>query len=221
MKAKANHPDLSGLVQNIKKCLADVPELVHCWRFLTGVVYALNQYYQITNRYPFTKVADENEYIQETDDVLTSILDNQPPKESWLRGFYYNAALMRLDAAYERLFKAYLDGNLIKKEERKCTSCGKDKIDGPYMYKKIRDDFSSLFPEKEYQESNFGKVRGEVNSLKHYVGGADLTEREQPELLHRALTELVAFLMDSIVSKELFKKFSEKGIIVGRKTSRK
>lgn len=218
---KANHPYLSGLVQNIKKCLADVPELVHCWRFLTGVVYALNQYYQITNRYPSTKDADENEYIQETDDVLSSILDNQPPKESWLKGFYYNAALMRLDAAYERIFKAYLDGNLINKEERKCTSCGKgkDKIDGPYMYEKIRDDFSSLFLEKEYQESNFGKVRGEVNSLKHYVGGADLTEREQPELLHRALTELVAFLREPKVTEELVKKFSGKGIIVGRKTS--
>lgn len=221
MKTNANHPDLSDLVQNIKKCLANVPELVHCWRFLTGAVYALNQYYQITNRYPPSKVNDENKYIQETDDVLTSILDNQPPKESWLRGFYYNAALMRLDAAYERLFKACLDGNLIKKEERKCTTCGKDKIDGHYMYKKIRDDFSSLFPEKEYQKSNFGKVRHEVNSLKHYEGGADLTEREKPELLHRALTELVAFLRDPKVTEELVKKFSGKGIVVGRKQSHK
>ncbi len=52
-------------------------------------------------------------------------------------------------------------------------------------------------------------------------GGADFTEREQPELLHRALTELIAFLRDPKVTEELVKKFSGKGIIVGRETSHK
>jgi len=74
MNSKENHPDLSEVVQSIKKSLSDIPELVHSWRFLAGVVYALNQYYQVTDHYLTTKIADEKEYIQETDDVLSHIL---------------------------------------------------------------------------------------------------------------------------------------------------
>lgn len=221
MNSKENYCDLLEVVQSIKKSLSDVPELVHTWRFLAGVAYALNQYYQITYHYPPTKIADENEYIQETDDVLSHILEKEHPNRNWLRGFYYNASVMRLDACYERIFKAYLGISLNNKEESKCSSRGKNKIDGPYLYKKIRHDFSSLFSEEQYQKSNFGKVRHEVNSLKHCEGGADLAEREQPELFHRALTELVAFLRVQKVAEELVKKFSGKGIVIGRKTSHK
>jgi len=221
MNSKENHPNLLGAVQSIKECLSDVPELVHTWRFLAGVVYALNQYYQVTDYYPDTTIDDEKEYIEETDGILSNILEKEYPNRNWLRGFYYNAGLMRLDACYERIFKAYLDSSLDNKKESKCPSCGKSKIDGPYLYKKIRCNFSSFFSEEKYEESNFGKVRYGVNSLKHYVGGAPFAKREQPELLHSALTELVAFLRDPRVIDELAKKFSGKRIIVGRKTSDK
>ena len=197
---KDKKQELSDVLNIIKKCLANCPELVHCWRFLTGVVYALDEYYQIVNVIASTKMK-EQEYIQEADNVLTSILNNQTPTENWLRGFYYNAALMRLDAAYERFFKAFI---------------GKQGIDGPKLYKEIRNKLSSLFLIKKYEDSNFGKVRHEVNSLKHYVGGADLMEREKPEILQQALNELVALLNDPIVIMAL-NKFSEKGIITGRK----
>ena len=219
MQSKENHPALSNLVQSIKKSFSDIPGLVHSWRFLAGVVYALEQYYQIADHYPPTMITDEKEYIRETDDVLAHILEKYYENRNWARGFYYNAAVMRLDACYERIFKAYL-GSFNNEEESKCLMCGRNKIDGPFLYKKISRDFSLLFSEKQYENSNFGKIRKEVNSLKHYEGGADLTEREQPELLHRALVELVAFITDPKVTEELNRKFS-KGIIVGRKTSNK
>ena len=213
MKNKGH--DLSGSLQIIKKCLADFPELVHCWRFLTGVVYALEQYYQLCKYQPSTvQISDEREYVAQTDNVLTSILNSQIPSVSWLRGLYYNAALMRLDAAYERFFKSYLEGKYNEKEN--CSLCRRSQIDGPLLYGKIRKEFGSLFPEMKCEDSNFGKVRRAVNSLKHFVGGADLTEREQPDVMYRALIDLVAFLSDPRVIKEL-KKFSGKGIIAGRK----
>lgn len=221
MNSKENHPNLSEAVQSIKKSLSDAPELVHYWRFLAGVVYALNQYYQVIDHYPTLMIADEKEYIPETHDVLSHILKKEHPNKNWLRGFYYNAGVTRLDACYERIFKAYLGSSLNDKEESKCPSCGKNKIDGPYLYKKIRHDFSSLFLEEQYEKSNFGKVRHEVNSLKHYEGGADLAEREQPKLLQRALDELVTFLIDPKVTEVLVEKFSGKGVIVGRKTNQK
>lgn len=204
--------DLSGSAQIIKKCLEDIPELVHCWRFLAGVVFALRQYTEISCNSSAT-ISDENIYINETEDILTFILNNETPKENWQKGFYYNAALMRLDAAYERFFKAYLEGKYG--ENNKCSKCGRNKIDGRYLYGEIRKRFSTLFTEK-YETSNFNKVRRAVNSLKHYVGGADVVEREQPHVLYRALAELVDFLRDPTAIKEL-KKFSGKGIIAGRK----
>lgn len=201
MSSTENHTDLLDVVQSIKKSISDVPELVHSWRFLSGVVYALNQYYQVTNHCPATKIDDGN-IIQETDDVLSRISEKEQPSRNWLRGFYYNAGIMRLDACYERIFKAYLG-----REE--------NKINGPDLYENIRQDFSLLFPE-EYKESNFGKIRHEVNSLKHFMGGADSAEREQPELLYRALTELVAFIKIPKVTEEFKKKFAGGGIIEGR-----
>lgn len=203
-----NH-DLTGLTQNIEKSLADFPELVHSWRFLAGVLYALRQYAEIHS----PAISNEQQYIKETDDVLTSMLNKQTPKESWQKGFYYNAALMRLDAAYERFFKTYLHGKYDEKS--KCITCGRNKIDGKYLYTEIRKEFSNLFPEELYEKSNFYKVRRAVNSLKHYIGGADVTEREQPEILEGALNELVMFLRDPLVIKEL-KKFSGQGILAGR-----
>lgn len=205
--------DLIGLTQEIKNNLVDFRALLHCWRFLAGVVYALDQYNQIANVCPLATLSDD-EYIQEADNVFASILTNKLPPENWLRGFYYNAALMRLDAAYERFFKAYLDGKCNL--NLKCTECDKNKTDGPYLYAEIRKEFSSLFPEKKFEDSNFWKVRHEVNSLKHYIGGANLAEREQPAILRQALDELVAFLNDPTVRKELAK-FSGSEPITGRK----
>jgi hypothetical protein len=211
MNRQGNHEDLSAVVEAIKKTLTDIPGLVHSWRFLAGVVYALNQYYQMNVQCPSANIADECEYVSETDDVLSHILEKGHPNPNWVRGFYYNAAVMRLDACYERIFKAYLD----LREQIKCSCCEKNLIDGPYLYERIKNEFGSLFS-LTYEESNFGKVRHEVNSLKHFEGGADREERELPELLHRSLAELVSFLRDPKVNNKLIEKFSEKEIIVGR-----
>jgi hypothetical protein len=220
MISKGSHCDLSSVAETIRTQLSAVPELVHFWRFLAGVLYALSRHDKLADSYSSTNVPSANEYIQETNELLSSILEKRPPNRGWLKGFYYNAALMRLDACYERSFRAYLDSSL-KKRDGKCPSCGKDKIDGPYLYEKIRNDFGSLFPEKAYEKSNFGRVRHEVNGLKHYEGGAEITEREQSAVLHAALTELTAFLKHQKLTEGLIKKFSGKGIVVGRKTNHK
>jgi len=205
MNSKNDHFNLLELANNLKKRLSDVPELVHEWRFLSGVVYALDKYNQISDHSQAKNSVDKKAYIGETEDVISSILKKQEPPVGWLRGFYYNAALMRLDATYERFFKAYLDGKYNEHEE--CPKSKKSKLDGPVMYEKIRKEFSSLFQEEKYEDSNFHKVRTTVNNLKHDIGGADPMKREQPEVLHRALTELLDFLMEPRVREE-FKKFS-------------
>ena len=202
MNSKDSHPDLSAVAENIQLLLSDVPELVHSWRFLAGVVYALDQYYQLADCSPRPELAEEV-YVEETREVLSFIKKGQIPAENWLRAFFYNAAAMRLNAAYERFFKACLPGDLSDKK-------------GPELYREIRRRFPSSFQCERYEDSLFGQIRREVNSLKHYPGGADPSQREQPDILHRALTELVAFLDRQEVANELKNTFSGREAIAGR-----
>ena len=132
MNSKDSHPDPSAVAENVHLLLSNVPELVHSWRFLAGAVYALDQYYQLVDRFPSLELAEEG-YIAETRKVLSFIKKGQIPAENWLRAFFYNAAAMRLDAAYERFFKACLPGNLSAEE-------------GPRLYQEIRKRFPSSFP---------------------------------------------------------------------------
>lgn len=213
MNSEETYSDLSEEVLSIEKSLSDVGELVHSWRFLTGVVYALNQYHLVANQCPPGKTENEEAYIQETHKILSRVLGRPYPYDRWLRGFYYNAALMRLDACYERLFRAYLRDKL---GERKCPKCKKPEIDGQELYKQIRNEFSSLFT-KNFDDSSFGKVRREVNSLKHLVGGADPAQREKPKLLYSALKELIDFIRNPDVVKKLKENFSGRRVIAGRK----
>lgn len=201
------HSDLFAVVDSIQILLSKVPQLAHSWRFLTGAVFALVKYHQLADCSPRPDLSEE-EYVQETGKILTQIKEGESPVGNWLRGFFYNAALMRLDAAYERFLKA-------------CLSPGSEKDKGPDLYRKITKRFPSSFSGKQYQESLFGEVRHEVNSLKHFPGGADPTERDQPDRLHRALTELVAFLEMPEVTDELRKNFSGSGIVAGRGKKRK
>ncbi len=191
--------DLSDDLQHL---LTEVPELVHSWRFLTGVVYALQQYYQIVDRCPRQNLPDK-EYIEETTKVLSLIKEERLPDDNWLRGFFYNAAVMRLHAAYERFFKVYLSPDF-------------DEQHGDVLYKEIQKKFPSSFPKGRYEDSLFGEIGHEVNSLKHFPGGVDLLEREQPDLLHQGLTKLVAFLKLPDVVNELQTKFKGRGTVAGR-----
>lgn len=192
----------SDVSENFQRLVANVPELVHSWRFLAGVLYALDQYYQIADRSPRPELTDER-YLEETMELLSCIKEGQFPAENWLRAFFYNAAVMRLDAAYERFFRA-------------CLSEGSKNMKGPKLYKKIRMKFPSCFPYEEFKDSPFGQIRKEVNSLKHDPGGADASQRELPDVLHSAMKELVAFLGTPGVIIELQKTYSTKGVVVDK-----
>ena len=215
MSSEEKYPDLSKKILSLEKSLSNVPKLVHSWRFLAGVVFALNEYHRVANDCPPRETKDEEAYIEETRTILPRVLERPYPSDDWLRGFYYNAALMRLDACYERLFKAYLVDKLHDSE--KCLEC-KKKIDGPYLYRKIREDFKSLFPVEEFEKSNFGVIRQEVNDLKHFPGGAERFRREQPRRLESALDELMTFIRNRKVINKLKKNFPGKGVIDGRKS---
>lgn len=155
------------------------------------MVYAVNRYHHISDSCMAIKVSDEDAYIKDTKDVLSNILilEKEHPNSNWLKGFYYNAAIMRVDTCYERLFRAYLET---------------EKGDGPDLYEDIQGSLSHLFPIESYKDSNFGKVRKRiVNCLKHDVHGVKIKDRENVELLESALKELLAFCSDATLTNRL------------------
>ena len=147
------------------------PDHFHLWRFLAGALYAYSRYCAAG-----TEVGERTDafYRAEARTVLEALRHNVDPPGTWQRGFFYNAAIMRLDAAWERSLQILLN-----------QSRGK----GPALYEALQSQVESLPP---YEESAFRAVRREVNALKHQPKGAPEGLRENPMAIKNGITVLLA-----------------------------
>jgi hypothetical protein len=146
------------------------PDLIHAWRFAVSAVWALENYYRLR---------ELPESADRPDDYLADTLENIGRLERldgftthWERGFWYNAAIMRLDALWERLFKAM----------------------GPttndLLYQRVKAVCPEALPDS-WEQSSFFRIREVVNSLKHEPTGADAAIREQQQLPFEMLRDLL------------------------------
>ena|SRR5215471_9151118 len=166
-----NEETATGLSQFVDSDAAHV----HLSRFIAGVMYALEEYERLATIVPKHKQTDSF-YCNELKHLLSAIQDRKAPPPNWLRGFFYNAAVMRLDAAWERSLKIILKtkkGNLRE------------------LYKKLRRRNPTL---PEYDDSICKRVRKEVNDLKHQDKGPSEDTRENPAILREALKQLLDLL---------------------------
>jgi len=152
-------------------------EHIHLGRFIGGVVYALEEYDRLALVAPKEPKSDKF-YSDEVQNLLSSIQGGVNPPANWLRGFFYNAAVMRLDAAWERSIRVILRDN-------------NKKSNGPGLYKKLCRSEPAL---SEYNDSMFKRVRKEVNALKHEHQGPSVDIRENPEVLREGLEQLLGLL---------------------------
>lgn len=163
-------------ISTLENLISNSPEHIHLWRFIAGAVFALQTYDNLAERWSKSEQSDEF-YAQEALDVLSSLRSNTTPSANWQRGFFYNAAVMRLDAAWERSLRIILaepnDG------------------DGPGLYERLRSMEAGM---AAYDDSRFSRVRKEVNGLKHQVQGAREAIREQPEILRGCLQDLLVLI---------------------------
>ena len=158
-------------------------ERIHLGRFISGVVYALQQYERLAIAAP--KKTQSNEFYQnELMGLLIALQGGVAPPSNWLRGFFYNAAIMRLDAAWERSLLVVL----------RDTS---KKANGPELYKKLCQSEPTL---PDYDNSIFKQVRREVNALKHNDEGPSEDIREEPAILRKGLEELLSLLKRRVIS---------------------
>lgn len=150
------------------------PKNVHLYRFIGGVLYALEEYDRLATTAP--KLAQSDRLYS---DELTHLLkDFSAPPPNWLRGFFYNAAVMRLDAAWERALRVLLNDT---------TTQGNLKS----LYDKLPKADLSL---PEYNNAICNTVRLEVNALKHTDTGPSEAMREKPEVLQDGLKQLLDLL---------------------------
>jgi hypothetical protein len=151
-------------------------EHVHLSRLVAGVAYALEEYDRLVDIAP--KLDRPNEfYAREALQVLDALRTAANPPANWLRGFFYNAAVMRLDAAWERSLRVVLQD--------------KTKANGPALYNLLRQSEPTI---PQYDDSIFKRVRVEVNHLKHRDEGPPQETREQPEIVRQGLQQLLALL---------------------------
>jgi len=93
--------EIAERIQNLAK---KSPKLTHEYRFLAGAVYALGEAEKLNHKNR-SDHRDPRQHVDELEEVLDLIGKGMPPTKQWLAGFYYNGAIMRIDAIYDRLKK--------------------------------------------------------------------------------------------------------------------
>jgi len=152
-------------------------EQLHLSRFIAGVIYALEEYERLTIISP-KRLQTDQFFSEELQNLLNSIESTLPPP-NWLRGFFYNAAIMRLDAVWERTLRIILIDDRFE-------------VDGSDLYERV-------FVNQKYYGSIFHHMRTEVNHLKHRFGGLPNAVRENPTVLRDGLTELLSLVKQRLI----------------------
>lgn len=191
---------LRRILEDLRKIQKKYPDLIHSWRFAVASVYALHHYYAAAERAPQRR-GNESKYVAKTQALITALLENQPPDSDWERGLWFNSAIMRLDAFWERIFKLLLPVGVDCK--------------GPTLYLLVQQSLKKPMT-ISYKESSFGKIRAKVNQLKHEPGGVSPDAREDPDLPLQALEDMLHVLRDEMARKKL-RTFKSGRVLAGRR----
>ena len=166
------------MTKGLAQFIGSDPTHVHLGRFIAGVIYALQEYDHLVAATPKQRQTDLF-YSNELQQLLSGFQTSTPPPRNWLRGFFYNAAAMRLDAAWERSLR------VILKDTTKKGNLST-------LYNTLRrSDEPTL---AEFDKSSCKRVRDEVNDLKHRDQGPADDIREDSEILREGLKELLDLL---------------------------
>ena len=187
------------LLSEVEALVNRYPRLVHTWRFATSAVWALDHYYAAHAQAKSGTIREDN-YVRDTKDNIGKLVQRQAVSLDWERGFWYNAAIMRFDALWERIFKLFLPPGV--------------KFGGPRLYLFVEERRATQDRPK-YEESSFGRIRQIVNQLKHEPGGAKPDIREIPELPLQVMRDLLAVLKDPHLQVDLVP-FKQGHVLAGR-----
>ena len=178
---------LKHFLREIRGLLDDYPRLTHTWRFMASAVWAIGHYYAADAVQPPRDIA-EDAYVEDTKTNIAALIEDKAVSQDWERGFWFNSAIMRLDALWERLFKLFVPQGV---------NCN-----GPSLYALVQARMATRCTHT-YEDSSFGRVRQIVNQLKHETGGAHPNIRENRELPMRTVEDLLVVIRDKALSASL------------------
>ncbi|MBI2749402.1 MAG: hypothetical protein HYX43_08730 [Burkholderiales bacterium] len=180
-------PVLLSFLTELRLLVEQYPRLTHTWRFATSAVWAIDHYHAAYAAHPPTKAISEESFVKDTLENIDALASHNPVSLDWERGFWFNAAIMRLDALWERVFKLFLPPGVDRR--------------GPSLYKLIQARSATL--RLPYERSSFGQVRKIVNQLKHEPGGAGSSIREQLDLPVQLLKDFLGLINEPAFRAEL------------------
>lgn len=95
-------PGTERLLGRVKELSKSYPALAHELRFAVGAIWALNQASKNHKDRASYAERDRKGHLDELQEVIKAIQQGEQPTPKWMAGFYYNAAIMRIDACRER-----------------------------------------------------------------------------------------------------------------------
>jgi hypothetical protein len=158
------------LLERVKKLSKACPKLSHTFRFLTSAILALHKSETLghKNRAEYAeadRVEHNKELLSTIDDLQRGIL----PNDRWMAGFYYNAAVMRIDACYERLLKA-----MPKRSTGDVSNPSRHESKTNRLARGVETYFGLRYP--HFARQKLEANRDEVNNLKHGLFGQPVAD---------------------------------------------
>jgi hypothetical protein len=185
----------------------EIPELTHTFNFLLGAVYSLREAcargYRDRADYAET---DRSDHLSRLHTVVAALLADAPLEPVWIAGFYYNAAIMRIDACYERLLKAMLEAAHVKPAGKAKRRQSKTDLWASQLERQL-----SLHP--PITRYHLEWARTEVNKLKHDLYGripaTAVDQRIDMPNAEAAVNELIGLMERSDIRSLLCKRFTD------------
>ena len=176
----------SALLKRLNMLSRECPGLTHTFNFIVGAVYSLRKARRFGHRDRVTYGdTDPSGHVSRLSDAIDAVAVGAIPEPVWIAGFYYNAAIMRIDACYERLLRAMLAAAGVKPE--KVTE------DQPWTDTMAGQLERTLNLDPPLAREHLTWARKEVNNLKHKLFGQEPShalKRPEPSDLTNAIAAI-------------------------------
>ena len=186
------------LADPLKELSKAFPELTHTFNFLLGAIISLQEARSLDhkNRAEYG-ASDQRQHLVRFLQAVDDFESGGKPTSIWMAGFYYNSAIMRIDACHERFLKAMLKAAGVKIDSIQIGP-GETKTDA---YARELERSLTLPP---FTRQHLASTRQEVNRLKHRLFGQEsqhAKDRQEDDIANAeaSIIELLAMIEHSAI----------------------
>jgi hypothetical protein len=191
------------------KLSSEFPQLTHTFNFMLGAVRSLREAQALGHRSRARyDEKDRRQHLKQLHRAINAVAQGDTPPSVWVAGFYYNSAIMRIDACHERFLKAMLEAVGV---EAKSVRKTRGETDTDALARRLQQSLGLQSPlVRQHLES----VRREVNRLKHELFGQEprhaRTRLEVSDIANAeaAIGELLTLMEDDPIRRRLAGRFS-------------